>query len=195
MLHCSIFFVPGGLSLYGRWRNLSYKKRTVFNNKGFSSINHIPGGDDDLFINRVATKAIPPLLSIMRAHIKWARKQHGVRGKTKIQALHHVKNIIRANINFYWGLPFTQVPGYPAGVAAALFYCWWFALAVFGLRLIVQGIVWNKSMKKNWTKATCGRVPLLDIWLFFYSAFVPALWKKPAKTWNWFYLNEYNELL
>ena len=25
-------------------------KRTVFNNRGFSSINHIPGGDDDLFL-------------------------------------------------------------------------------------------------------------------------------------------------
>ena len=74
---------------------------------------------------------------------------------------------------------------YPAGVAAALFYCWWLALAVFGLRLIVQGIVWNKSMKKLNEGDLWPWFLLLDIWLFFYSLlFVPALWKKPAKTWN-----------
>ena len=40
----------------GVGRNLSYKKDVFLRNKGFSAINHIPGGDDDLFINKVATK-------------------------------------------------------------------------------------------------------------------------------------------
>ena len=40
----------------GVGRNLSYKKDLFFRNKGFSAINHVPGGDDDLFINKVATK-------------------------------------------------------------------------------------------------------------------------------------------
>ena len=40
----------------GVGRNLSYKKTLFFNNKGFSSMNHVPGGDDDLFINLVANK-------------------------------------------------------------------------------------------------------------------------------------------
>ena len=41
----------------GVGRNLSYKKELFLRNKGFSSINHVPGGDDDLFINKVATSA------------------------------------------------------------------------------------------------------------------------------------------
>src|SRR5688500_5135001 len=47
-------FALVGLPYMGAGRNLSYKKTLFFRNKGFSSINHVPGGDDDLFINQVA---------------------------------------------------------------------------------------------------------------------------------------------
>src|SRR5688572_33381892 len=45
-----------GLPYMGVGRNLSYKKELFLRNKGFSSINHVLSGDDDLFINQVATK-------------------------------------------------------------------------------------------------------------------------------------------
>ncbi len=40
----------------GVGRNLSYTKELYFNNRGFASHSHIPSGDDDLFIQQVATK-------------------------------------------------------------------------------------------------------------------------------------------
>ena len=49
-------YALAGIPYMGVGRNLSYKKSLFMNNKGFSSINHIPSGDDDLFINKVATK-------------------------------------------------------------------------------------------------------------------------------------------
>jgi hypothetical protein len=49
-------FALAGTPYMGVGRNLSYKKDVFLRNKGFSSINHIPGGDDDLFINKVANK-------------------------------------------------------------------------------------------------------------------------------------------
>ena len=49
-------YALAGMPYMGVGRNLSYKKDIFFRNKGFSSINHIPSGDDDLFINKVATK-------------------------------------------------------------------------------------------------------------------------------------------
>ncbi len=49
-------FALSGMPYMGAGRNLSYKKTLFFRNKGFSSINHVPGGDDDLFINQVANK-------------------------------------------------------------------------------------------------------------------------------------------
>lgn len=42
-----------GKPFMGIGRNLAYKKNVFFENKGFSSILRIDGGEDDLFINRV----------------------------------------------------------------------------------------------------------------------------------------------
>lgn len=46
-----------GLTYMGVGRNMAYRKHLFFDNKGFGSHNHIASGDDDLFINKVATKA------------------------------------------------------------------------------------------------------------------------------------------
>ena len=45
-----------GKPYMGVGRNLAYRRDVFLRNKGFSSINHIPSGDDDLFINQVANK-------------------------------------------------------------------------------------------------------------------------------------------
>src|SRR5215831_3035536 len=47
-------YALAGLPYMGVGRNLSYKKELFLRNKGFSSINHVLSGDDDLFINQVA---------------------------------------------------------------------------------------------------------------------------------------------
>ena len=47
-------YAMAGLPYMGVGRNLAYTRTLFFNNKGFSSHNHIASGDDDLFINQVA---------------------------------------------------------------------------------------------------------------------------------------------
>ncbi|MEJ7677682.1 MAG: glycosyltransferase [Segetibacter sp.] len=60
-------YALAGIPYMGVGRNLSYRKDVFLRNKGFSAINHIPGGDDDLFINKVANKKIQlSLLMLMR---------------------------------------------------------------------------------------------------------------------------------
>jgi hypothetical protein len=49
-------FALASLPYMGVGRNLAYKKSVFFNNKGFASHIFIPSGDDDLFIQEVATK-------------------------------------------------------------------------------------------------------------------------------------------
>lgn len=49
-------FALSGLPYMGVGRNLAYKKSVFFDNKGFASHLYIPSGDDDLFIQEVATK-------------------------------------------------------------------------------------------------------------------------------------------
>ncbi len=45
-----------GKPYMGVGRNLMYSKTLFLENKGFASHQHVPSGDDDLFINEVATK-------------------------------------------------------------------------------------------------------------------------------------------
>ena len=49
-------YAQSGMAYMGVGRNLSYKKSVFFRHKGFSAHNHVPGGDDDLFINKATTK-------------------------------------------------------------------------------------------------------------------------------------------
>ena len=49
-------YAISGIPYMGVGRNLAYKKSLFFNNKGFASHIHLPSGDDDLFIQEVATK-------------------------------------------------------------------------------------------------------------------------------------------
>ena len=73
-------YALAGLPYMGVGRNLSYKKDIFLRNKGFSSINHIPSGDDDLFINKVATKKNTAIVIDPEAITRLFLKQHGLAG-------------------------------------------------------------------------------------------------------------------
>ncbi len=50
-----IGFALAGIPYMGVGRNLAYRKSLFLENKGFHSINHVVGGDDDLFVNAHAS--------------------------------------------------------------------------------------------------------------------------------------------
>lgn len=52
----------------GVGRNIAYKKSLFFDNKGFANHIHIPSGDDDLFIQEVATKNNVTIEINVKAH-------------------------------------------------------------------------------------------------------------------------------
>jgi len=49
-------YAIAGQAYMGVGRNMAYKKSLFFENKGFANHLHIPSGDDDLFIQEIATK-------------------------------------------------------------------------------------------------------------------------------------------
>lgn len=179
-------FALRGMPYMGVGRNLSYKKELFFKNKGFSAINQIPGGDDDLFINMVATKentAIvidPETHTLSEPKTSWSEWQ-----KQKFRhytTSRYYKSRHKLLLSLYSA---TQMLVYPLCFAAIIFYNWWLALAVLALRYIVIGFVWFKTMKKLNEADLWPYFIFLDIWMFFYYLlFTPALFKKPAKSWN-----------
>lgn len=179
-------YALAGLPYMGVGRNLSYKKNLFIRNKGFSSINHIPSGDDDLFINKTATKSNTTVVidpdAITRSMPKttWS-------AWLKQKARHYTTaKYYKSKHKILLGLYFiTQFLFIPAFIVTILFYDWQWALAIFGLRLLVQGFIWYHAMKKMGEEDLWPWFILLDIWMFFYYViFAPALWKKPAKRWN-----------
>jgi len=162
-------FALAGVPYMGVGRNLSYKKELFFNNKGFSAINHIPGGDDDLFINMVANKRNTAIVIEKDAHtLSEAAPTWSIWQKQKFRH-YTTSKYYKAKHKFLLGLySLTQVLLYPFTLAAILFYNWWLALALFALRMIVLGIVWFKSMKKLNEADLFPYFIFLDIWMSFY---------------------------
>jgi len=178
-------YALAGMPYMGVGRNLSYKKDLFIRNKGFASINHIPSGDDDLFINKVATKKNTTVVidtdAITRSIPKttWA-------GWLKQKSRHYTTaKYYKPKHKFLLGLYFiTQFIYYPLFAASIFLYGWQYALPVFGLRLLNQGLVFYKAMKKMGEKDLWPWFIFLDIWMFFYYIiFAPALWKRPRRSW------------
>ena len=178
-------YALAGIPYMGVGRNLSYKKSLFLRSKGFSSINQIPGGDDDLFINKTATGKNTAVVidpdAITRSIPKTTWK-----GWLRQKSRHYsTAKYYKAKHQFLLGLYFaTQFIYYPMLAATLLFYDWRFALAVFAIRFLLQAFVFFHSMKKMGEKDLWPWFVLLDMWMFFYYIlFAPTLWRNPGKGW------------
>lgn len=179
-------FALAGTPYMGVGRNLSYKKDVFLRNKGFSSINHIPGGDDDLFINKVATrrntavvldKDAITLSQPKRRFSDWWRQ------KTRhYSTARYYKKGNRFLLALY---SLSQFLFYPLFIVSILFYNWQLPLVFFGARLLLQAFVFFRAMKKLNEADLWPLFLFFDIWMFFYYIiFAPSLWKKPRVSWN-----------
>ncbi|HSK13043.1 MAG TPA: glycosyltransferase, partial [Phnomibacter sp.] len=179
-------YALAGLPYMGVGRNLSYRKELFYRVKGFTSINHVPGGDDDLFINKVANKhntsivldkdaftySVPP-----KSFHTWWRQKNRHYSTAKFYKFGH---------KFLLGLyAFSHFLFYPMLIVVAIVSSWQLALLTYGVRLLVQGLVYYFSMKKFDEKDLFRFFWLFDIWQWlYYLIFAVALFKKPSTTWK-----------
>ena len=179
-------YALAGVPYMGVGRNLSYKKDLFLRNKGFSSINHIPSGDDDLFINKVATKKNTAIIIDPEAITRSAPKRTWKDWRKQKQRHYTTAKFYKPKHKFLLGLyTLAQFLFYPLLAATIVFYGWKLAVVIFALRLLIQGYVFYKSMKKMEEQDLWPWFLALDIWMFiYYIIFLPSLWKKPRKTWN-----------
>jgi glycosyltransferase involved in cell wall biosynthesis len=179
-------YALAGVPYMGVGRNLSYKKGLFFRNKGFSSINHIPSGDDDLFINKVATKQNTAVIIDPEAITRSIPKKTWKEWRKQKSRHYTTAKFYKPKHKFLLGLYLmTQFLFYPLFAATIIFYDWRYAIALLIVKLLVQGYIFNKTMKKMEEKDLWPWFILLDIWMFFYYIiFAPALLKKPKRNWN-----------
>lgn len=179
-------YALAGKPYMGIGRNLSYKKDVFLRNKGFSSINQIPSGDDDLFINQVATATNTAIVIDPEAHTLSEPKRSWNEWMAQKYRHYTTAKYYKASHKFLLGLySFTLFMIYPLLALSIIFFNWWMALAVFGFRFLIQAIVLFKSMKKLNEADLWPWFLFFDIWMFFYYIFtLPAIWKAPRKNWD-----------
>src|SRR5579872_2763152 len=141
-------YALAGQPYMGVGRNLSYKKAVFLRNKGFSAINHLPGGDDDLFINRVATGSNTAIVIDPDTFmVSEPKKTFGEWFRQKARHYSTAK-FYKPKHKFLLGLyAISYVLFYPLFIIS-LFFSWQLSLIAFGLRLICQGIIFHKTMKR-----------------------------------------------
>ena len=179
-------FALAGIPYMGVGRNLSYKKGLFFKQKGFSSINHIPGGDDDLFVNKSANrKNVAVVIDKEATTLSIPRKTWSSWVKQKYRhytTAKYYKPIHKFLLGLY---TLSQFFFYPLFIISIFFYDWQIALIVFGARFIVQALIYFFAMKKLNEKDLWPIFLFLDIWMFFYYIiFARSLWQKPQRSWN-----------
>ena len=179
-------YALAGMPYMGVGRNLSYKKGLFFHHKGFAMHNQIPGGDDDLFINRVATKkntAIvidPEAFTYSEPKTSWSSwRRQKIRHYSTSR---YYKQSHRLLLSTYAA---SHILFYPLLILSILLYHSWIPLTIFGFRLLLQGIIAFRTMRKLRENDLFWIYPLLDIWQwFYYLLFADGLFRKPGTQWK-----------
>ncbi|MBN8703891.1 MAG: glycosyltransferase [Bacteroidetes bacterium] len=171
----------------GVGRNLSYTKKLFFDNKGFASHYHIKSGDDDLFVNEVATTDNCAVEfsheSITVSKSKKSLKEWMRQKRRHASTFSHYKSSSKNNLVLL-------------GVGTYLFWVAFIALLIlqyevyvilgaFVFRMLLQMIIFNSAMKKLNEKDLFWILPILEISiLLFYPLLSISKLFAPKNRWN-----------
>jgi len=179
-------YAKSGMAYMGVGRNLSYKKSVFFRHKGFSAHNHVPGGDDDLFINKAATKKNTAIVidkdsfTLSAPATTW--KQWIRQKKRHYTTSKYYKPLHKFLLGLY---AFSLFLFYPLFIASLFIFSWKLTLIAFAIRFIVQAFVIFKTTNKLDEKDLFPWFVFFDVWMFFYYLYFSfSLFKKPAKKWK-----------
>jgi len=158
-------FAMSGIPYMGVGRNLAYKKRLFYQQKGFISHYRISSGDDDLFINRVARKNNTGVQRDPGA-FTYSEPKLSV-GKWFTQKRRHMTTGVHYRFvhKFLLGLfSVTQLVFLVLlAVLLSLKFAWIFVLSVLLLKWVSQYIVFGLCAKRLQEKQLIAWIPLLEL--------------------------------
>ena len=151
----------------GTGRNLAYKKSLFFKMKGFASHYHIESGDDDLFVNEAATKKNSKVEVSVESYTV-----SRVKGSLKTwirQKRRHVTTFKQYNIGSKFRLTMISMSQYLFYITFIILLMLQFqpmiVLSVFVFRLLIQFLIFNKSMKLLSERDLLLYSPLIEVFL------------------------------
>lgn len=160
-------FSLAGRTYMGTGRNLAYKKSLFFKMKGFASHYHIESGDDDLFVNEAANKR--------NSQVEVSIESHTVSRVKKTfkswfrQKRRHVTTFKFYNFGSKFRLTMLSMSQYLffTSLVAVLILQFQPVLVLSGLvfRLLIQFLIFNKSMKQLGEKDLLFAAPVIEAFL------------------------------
>lgn len=182
-LSCAI----GGNAYMGTGRNLCYKKSLFFKNKGFASHSHVLSGDDDLFINQVAT-AKNTVVEINSDAFTYSKAKESFSTWFKQKKRHmSTGSHYKAKHQFMLGLFFFSQIFFYLTLAALLILKvkMEIVISAYALRLLIQLIVFGKGMQRLKELDLLWLTPLFDILIvLFYPILATSNLFIKNKTWK-----------
>ena len=179
-------FALAGMPYMGVGRNLAYRKDLFLKNKGFSQHNQLPGGDDDLFINRVATKKNTAIVIDEDAFMYSSAKTNWKSWRQQKTRHYSTSRYYKQSHKLLLGLQsVSHFLFYPLLALSLLFSNLWIPLGIYGGRLLLQGLIYFRSMNKLKERDLFWIYPFLDLWQwFYYLLFADTLFRKPQSFWK-----------
>lgn len=163
----------------GVGRNLSYRKQLFLDHKGFSPHLQLMSGDDDLFINKVATKSNCAVEISPESHVYTKAKNNWkdwiIQKRRHLTTGRHYRFADKFRLGTELGSRFMF---YLSFFLALIFIPYpWIIAGIFGVRFLVQGLIINLSARKLkqplliysfWMFDVV--MPLFNAWLAFKNA-------------------------
>ncbi len=181
-------FALAGHPYMGVGRNLAYKKALFYKAGGFESHQHLMSGDDDLFINAVASKENTTICLDKKTFVysnpeKTWRKYY--RQKTRhLTTGRHYKLKHKILLGF---LSLGHLLHYTGGFVL-FFACktsMIFVILLYVLRLTIVMIMMNRILKRLDEQSLLPYIPFLDvIFLLYYLSFAHKLLFRKHKQWK-----------
>jgi glycosyltransferase involved in cell wall biosynthesis len=172
-----------GLPYMGIGRNLAYTKQEFFNANGFMSHIKIRSGDDDLFINQIATKKNTAICfsedsfttSIPKKSFKnwYKQKRRHITTANNYKPLHKfLLALFYSSQLLFWTLSLLLI---------ITLYKWKVVIFLVSIRLLIQGIIFGFSAKKLKENDLIILLPFLEFFLVLIQIviFINNLISKP----------------
>ncbi len=139
-------YALNGMPYMGVGRNLAYTSSLFFENKGFINHMKIASGDDDLFVNEVATKINTTICFEQDAMTISSPKTHWkswiTQKRRHVSASKHYKPLHKFVLGLFY---LSTILFWISAVLSFFFIAWQFAIVIIALRLIIQGVVLGKA--------------------------------------------------
>ena len=164
-------FAMAGMPYMGVGRNMAYRKSLFYSQNGFISHYHIQAGDDELFINKAATKTNTRIEVQADAHTVSSPKT--MLNQWLRQKRRHLitSGLYKPRHKFILGVfAISQVLFWAASILLLVFwYLPYIVLGLIGVRLFSQLLITGRVMKKLSEKGFLLLVPFFEIFLLVIS--------------------------